>query len=364
MTVQEVVDTINSFAPLSYQESYDNAGINIGNESMPVKAALITLDVTEAVVSEAIRIGANLIISHHPVIFKGIKQINNHSYTGRIIRQIIKNDIAVYAGHTNVDTTWGGVNMKICEKLGLQNARVLDPMKDNLLKIVVFAPKEHAEQVREGMFKAGAGHIGAYDKCSYNLEGTGSFRGSVETNPFVGEKGSMHYEPETRIETVVPREKLHKVVRSMIKAHPYEEVAYDVYPLINEYQRAGMGMIGELRKSLNKTDFLHHVKNTFQCESLKYTTKETDEIKKVAVCGGSGSFLLSKAKSSGADAFISADFKYHQYFEAEEKIMICDVGHYESEQFTKEIFYDLLNEKFTNFAVYLSKINTNPINYL
>ena len=364
MTVQEVVDTINSFAPLSYQESYDNAGINIGNESMPVKAVLITLDVTEAVVSEAVSIGANLIISHHPVIFKGIKQINNHSYTGRLIQQLIKNDITVYSGHTNVDVTWGGVNMKICEKLGLQNTRVLEPMKENLLKIVVFAPTEHAEQVREGMFKAGAGHIGDYDKCSYYLEGTGSFRGSDETNPFVGEKGSIHYEPETRIETVVPREKLRKVVRSMINAHPYEEVAYDVYPLLNEYQRAGMGMIGELPKSKNKADFLNHVKNTFRCEVLKYTHMEKDELKKVAVCGGSGSFLLPKAISLGADAIISADFKYHQYFDAEGKIMICDVGHYESEQFTKEIFYDLLTEKFTNFAVHLSKINTNPINFL
>jgi dinuclear metal center YbgI/SA1388 family protein len=364
MIIQEIVDYLNSFAPVSYQESYDNSGLNVGNTGDLIKSALITLDVTEEVVSEAIDLGANLIVSHHPVIFKGIKQIDNRTYTGRIIQQLIKNDIAVYAGHTNLDAVWGGVNTRICEKLNLTKLSIMDPVKEALRKIVVFVPSEHASKVREAMFDAGAGFIGDYDKCSYNLEGQGSFRGSENTNPFVGNKGETHFEKEMRIETIVPQHKLNTVIREMIHAHPYEEVAYDVYPLLNEYHKAGMGMLGELADEQDEEDFLKLLKKTFQTSLVKHTRLRDKKIKKVAVCGGSGSFLLNKAISSGADVFVSADFKYHQFYDADGKILICDIGHYESEQFTKEIFYELLTKKFTNFAVHLSKINTNPIKYI
>lgn len=364
MTIQDVTGYLNSFAPLAYQESYDNAGLNIGNSFEGVKSVLVTLDVTEEVVKEAIDLGVNLIISHHPVLFKGLKQINNQTYTGRIVQDLIRNNIAVYAGHTNVDAVWGGVNSMICEKLGLVNTKILDPIKESLRKVVVFTPTDHAEIVREAMFEAGAGHIGNYDKCSYNLDGKGSFRGSEDTNPFVGEKGETHYEPEVRIETIVPADRLNKVIAKMVKAHPYEEVAYDIYPLLNDYDRVGMGMVGELTEARDENSFLKHVKNTFQCDSLKHTNFTGKPMKKVAVCGGSGSFLLSKALSTGADAFISADFKYHQFFDVEGKILICDVGHYESEQFTKDVFYELLTKNFTTFAVHLSKVNTNPINFI
>lgn len=364
MIIKEVVDYLNVFAPLSFQEDYDNAGLNIGNAENEVSSVLVALDVTEEIVEEAVQQGANLIVAHHPVIFQGIKQINNKSYTGRIIQKAIKHDIAVFAAHTNIDAVEGGVNSRICEKLNLTDTRFLEQKRDSLRKLVVFVPVEHADKVREAMFDAGAGHIGEYDKCSYNLEGRGSFRGSEDTNPFVGMKGETHFEPEARIETVMPAHLQKKVIYEMIKAHPYEEVAYDIYPLLNEYERAGMGMIGSLSAPKEEMDFLKEVKETFNCNTIRHTGLTGSIVEKVAVCGGSGSFLLSKAMAAGADVFISADFKYHQFFEPDNRILICDIGHYESEQFTKEIFYELLTKKFTNFAVHLSKVNSNPINYL
>ena len=364
MKLSEIISVIESFAPLAYQEAYDNAGLLLGSENMEIKKALITIDVTEEVINEAINVKANLIISHHPVIFNEIKKITGKTYTERIIIKAIRDNMAIYAAHTNLDNVMEGVNYKICQKLDLDNLRILSPVKGELRKIVTFVPLDHADKVRLAIFNAGAGQIGNYEQCSYNLEGFGTFKGSEETNPYAGEKGKLHIEKEIRIETIFPKAIQQKVVSAMIAAHPYEEVAYDIYPLDNSYANAGMGMIGELEKDTNELTFLKKIKSVFDIKTLKHTKLRNKNIKKVAVCGGSGSFLIKDAISADADIFITGDIKYHQFFDAYDNILIADVGHYESEQFTKEIFYELLKKKLPKFALHLSKVKTNPINYL
>jgi dinuclear metal center YbgI/SA1388 family protein len=363
MNVQEVIQLVEDFAPLSLQEKYDNAGLAVGDKETQVTGVLCTVDVTEAVIDEAIRLKVNLIISHHPVIFAGIKSLTAATYTERIIIKAIKNNIALYAAHTNADNLAEGVNHKIAKKLGLTKLSILEPLKDELLKLVTFVPHVHADKVRQALFDGGAGHIGNYDSCSYNTSGQGTFRGGEDTNPFVGEKGTVHFEDEIRLETIVPKHLLKNVLQLLFENHPYEEVAYDLYPLANENPAAGAGMTGELIKALSQDEFLNHLKAIFGIPVIRYAGNTRAEIKKVAVCGGSGSFLIQQAIRSKADAFITADLKYHQFFDAADKLLLCDVGHYESEQFTKELFYSLLIKKLSKFAVHLSKVVTNPVKY-
>ncbi len=363
MQVREITGHIESFAPLSYQESYDNAGLQTGHPDQEVTAVLICIDITDAVIEEALRLKANLIISHHPLIFSGLKKLTGSNYTERLVIEAIRQNLSIYAAHTNLDAVHTGVNHKIGEKLGLKNTGILVPMADHLRKLVFFVPADHADTVRQEIFKAGAGHIGAYDMCSFCASGEGTFRGSEESDPFVGEKGTMHTEPEFRVETIFPKERENQIIHALIRSHPYEEVAYDIYPLANKYYRAGSGAIGELEKPLDEQSFLRLLKERFNTPVIRHTGLLDKKIKRIALCGGSGSFLLPGAIASGADAFVSGDFKYHQFFDADRRILVADIGHYESEQFTKEIFYELLTKKFTKFAVHLSEVNTNPVNY-
>jgi len=364
MLISDLTRYLESIAPLAYQESYDNAGLVIGNPEDEVSSALLTLDVTEKVVDEAISGGFGIIIAHHPLIFSGVKKLNEQTGTGRCVIKAIKNNIAIYAAHTNLDSVTGGVNSKICEKLGLINCRILSPVKGQLRKLVTFIPRGYAGTVQEAVFKAGAGNIGNYDSCGYTLEGTGSFRGNESSQPFVGEKGRVHFEPEIRFETVFPVPLQNKVIHALLEAHPYEEVAYDIYPLENEFALTGSGMIGELPQEKDETEFLENIKNIFAVKVVKHSPLLNRKVKTVAVCGGSGSFLIRQAISAHAHVFLTGDLKYHQYFEAEGKIILADIGHFESEQFTKELFYELLTKKFSKFAVHLSGVNTNPVNYL
>ncbi len=363
MQVREITNYIESFAPLSYQESYDNAGLQTGDPGQEVNAALLCIDITGKVIEEALRLGANLIISHHPLIFGGLTKLTGSNYTERLVIEAVRKQLAIYAAHTNLDAVHTGVNQKIAEKLGLNDTVILSPMANQLRKLVFFVPADHAAAVREDIFKAGAGHIGEYDMCSFNAPGEGTFRGSENTDPFVGEKGSMHTEAELRVETIFPKERENQIIRALIRTHPYEEVAYDIYPLANAYDRAGSGAIGEMEEPLDEESFLQLLKERFNTPFVRHTGLLGRKVKRVALCGGSGSFLLSKAIAAGADVFVSGDFKYHQFFDADGRILIADIGHYESEQFTKEIFYELLTKKFTKFAVHLSEVNTNPVNY-
>lgn len=363
MKIKDIIAVLEEFAPLAYQEDYDNAGLIIGDKNTDCKGVLISIDVTEDVVEEAINKKANLIVCHHPIIFSGLKKITGRNYIERTVIKAIKNDIAIYAAHTNIDNVHKGVNAKIVEKLGLENPKILLPVRNQLKKLVTFVPTEKVEEVRQAIFKAGAGHIGDYDCCSYNLNGKGSFRASEQANPYVGEIGKIHYEEEVRVETIFPAHLQSKLIKALINAHPYEEVAYDIYPLNNENPKIGAGLIGEFENSIDEKEFLSQLKEVFKVPVIKHTPLLGKKIQKVAVCGGSGSFLLSRAIRQNADIFITGDMKYHQFFDAEMQIVIADVGHFESEQYTKDLFYDILTKKIPNFAFHFSEVNTNPVNY-
>lgn len=361
--VKDITNFLENFAPLGLQESYDNAGLITGDINTEITSVLITLDVTESVVEEAIQKKAQLIVAHHPIIFSGLKKITGKNYVERTIIKAIKNDIAIYAAHTNLDSVDGGVNRKICDKLGLENCKILQPVAGQLKKLVTFIPVDNADEVRETVFNAGAGNIGNYDSCGFVTEGKGSFRGNENSNPFAGKKGEIHAEREVRFETIFPGYLQGRIIDALLKSHPYEEVAYDIYPLENKFDKIGMGMVGTLAEPIAETLFLKQLKQTFNTGVIKHTTLLGKNVGRVAVCGGSGSFLLDAAIAAGADFFVSGDFKYHQFFDAENKTVIADIGHFESEQFTKELFYELLTKKFPTFAVHLSEVGTNPVFY-
>ncbi|MFN4083018.1 MAG: Nif3-like dinuclear metal center hexameric protein [Bacteroidia bacterium] len=362
--INDVIQYFETIAPAALQESYDNCGLIVGLAETPVTGVLITLDCTEQVIDEAINNNCNLIIAHHPIIFGGLKKINGKNYVERTVIKAIKNNIAIYAIHTNLDNVLtNGVNKKIADILKLKQLQILLPKTGYLNKLVTFVPKNHIQAVEQAIYMAGAGHIGNYSECGFSTTGFGSFKGNENANPFVGKAGERHYEEEVRLETIFPSLLKSKVINALLQAHPYEEVAYDIYKLENQHDQIGSGITGILAEPMPKSEFLNYVKNCMQTELIKYTESDKNTIEKVAICGGSGSFLLNNAKLAGADAFITSDFKYHEFFDAENKIMICDIGHYESEKFTKELLNELIVKKFNTFAVILSKINTNPVKY-
>ncbi len=364
MQIKDIINELEQFAPAALKEDFDNVGLLVGDASTDATGVLITLDITEKVVDEAIAKGCNLVVAHHPIMLSGLKKINGRNATERIVIKAIRHNIALYASHTNADSVMNGVSGKMCEILGLENCKILAPKKESLLKLVTFVPTEQANKVREAIFAAGAGQIGNYDACSYNLNGEGTFRAGDNTNPYVGEKGQIHTEAEVRIETVLPAYLKGKVVGALHKAHPYEEVAYDLYPLANDWTTTGIGMVGDLPHEVDEATFLNRLKNRFKAGCVRYTNLLNKPVRRVALCGGSGSFLLGKAIAEKADVFITGDFKYHQFADAEDRILIADIGHFESEQYTKEVFFELLTKKFSNFAIHLSNVNTNPVNYL
>lgn len=364
MQLKELIRFLEQLAPPALQESYDNAGLLTGDAEAEVTKAILSLDCTEEVIEEAIREKAQVVIAHHPIVFRGLKRFTGATYVERTILKAIRNDIAIYAIHTNLDHVPAGVNAKICEKLGLEGREILAPKEGFLRKLVTFCPHAQAETVREALFRAGAGHIGNYDECSYNTEGYGTFRGGADTHPFAGTPGRQHREAETRLETVYPVYLERQVIEALVASHPYEEVAYDLYPLANAHQMTGAGMIGELKTETSLLTFLKQVKEKLHAGCIRYTRPVRDRVKKIAVCGGAGGFLLQDAIRAGADVFVTADYKYHEFFDAGGKIVIADVGHFESEQFTGELLMEEISKQFPNFAALLTKVNTNPVNYL
>ena len=364
MKIKDILNALERFAPLPLQDGFDNSGLQIGLTEVEATGALLCLDVTEEIIDEAIQKGCNLIIAHHPLLFKGCKSITGKDYVERCVMKAIKNDIAIYAAHTNLDNATGGVNFKIAEKLGLINPQILSPKSDLLYKLVTFVPQAQAEEVRQTLFQAGCGHIGEYDSCSYNIQGEGTFRALDGAQPFCGEVGTLHTEPEVRIETIFPSFKKSAVVRALVQAHPYEEPAFDIYPLANSWSQVGAGVIASLPEPIDEKEFLLKVKNIFQVGSVKHSKLRGKSIQKVALCGGSGAFLLQQAIGAGADLFISAEIKYHDYFGNDDLILMADIGHYESEQYTKELFYSIIKDKFPTFALHFTEVNTNPIKYL
>jgi dinuclear metal center YbgI/SA1388 family protein len=362
--VKDIIHALEDFAPLSYQESYDNSGLQVGNPEDEVKALLLTLDVTEAILDEALSIGANMIIAHHPLLFSGLKQISGRTYIERIVQRAIKNDISIYAAHTNLDNVSNGVNAKIAEKLGLINNSILAPMTGTLRKLYTYVPIASLDSVGDALFAAGAGHIGQYSECSFNVNGTGTFRASQDANPTIGMPGgAREFVEETKLEVLIEKHTESRVLKALFTSHPYEEVAYEIITIQNTNQDLGAGMVGYLPKPMHENEFLALLKAQMKTDCIRHTGLLGKNIEKVAICGGSGSFLLKDAIKAAADIFITGDFKYHQFFDAENKLIIADIGHYESEQYTVEIFRDVLNKKFPNFAVLVANTSTNPIKY-
>ena len=362
MKIVEIIQHLETFAPVYLQESYDNAGLIVGESSAECTGIITSLDATEAVIDEAIRKNCNLVVAHHPIIFRGLKKLNGRNYVERTVLKAVKNDIAIYAIHTNLDNVKKGVNKKIAEKIGIQNLQILQPKENILKKLITFAPLDKTEDLRNALFSAGAGQLGKYSECSFNSEGTGTFKPEEGADPFVGRIGTRHQEKEIKIEVIFPSYLEQKIIHALIDAHPYEEVAYDIISLENFLPDIGSGLIGNLEITLDEKDLLKLIKTAFNLKVIRHTGLSGNKVKRIALCGGAGSFLIPLALSNKADVYITSDIKYHEFFDAE-RMLLLDIGHYESEQFTIDLLYEIVKEKFPNFAVRKTEVNTNPLNY-
>jgi dinuclear metal center YbgI/SA1388 family protein len=361
--IREVIEVLEQWAPPALQENYDNSGLLTGDSSRELTGILITLDVTEPVIEEAVRANCNMIIAHHPIIFKGLKKLTGSNYVERTVEKAILSGISIYALHTNLDNVLHGVNQKIANLLGLQNLQIMAPKAHTLSKLITFVPVSHTDSVMAALGNSGAGIIGDYRNCSFQTPGTGTFQPEENANPFIGHRGKLEQVEEIKLEMVFPSHAVHRVIQALNAAHPYEEVAFDIIKLEFPHPEMGAGLHGELSEKLSANDFLHHVKNSLNLPLVRYSGKSKGNIQSVGVCGGSGSFLLSTAKTKRLDAFITADVKYHDFFDAEERILFADIGHYESEVFTKDLIKEYISQKFPNIALRLSKVVTNPVNY-
>ncbi len=363
MIVQDVINHLEALAPLAYAEDFDNVGLLVGDKNAKLTGILVTLDTLESVVDEAIHEKCNLIVSFHPIIFTGLKKLTGKNYVERVVMKAIKHDIAIYSIHTALDNALQGVNDMICNQLHLKNKHILIPQSDTIKKLTTYVPKNEAEHLRSALFSTGAGSIGNYSNCSFNVEGYGTYKGNENSNPTKGKKGSIHTEDETKITITFPKHLESQVIQTLFKTHSYEEVAYEVVTLENKNQNIGIGMIGDLEEPMTEQTFLAFLKDKMNTKCIRHSSLLNKNIKKIAVLGGSGSFAIEAAKNAGAEAFITADLKYHDFFTAENNILLADVGHYESEQYTKNLLVAYLTKKITNFAIILSKTNTNPVKY-
>ena len=364
LRIKEILKEIERIAPLATQEGFDNAGVQVGNVNQSATGALLCLDITESVIEEAIELGYNLVIAHHPLVFKPFKALTGANYIERCVMLACKHDLVIYGAHTNLDNAVGGVNYKLAELLGLQNVRILSPQKGNLLKLVTFVPEDAAEIVRTALFNAGAGGIGDYDSCSFNAHGTGTFRASEKCNPYCGEIDKLHQEKEVRIETILPSYLKTTVTRALLSVHPYEEPAYDFYALENTWKQVGSGVVGELMSEEDELLFLQRIKDILRADCVRHSPLTGKKVREIAICGGSGAFILPEAIAFGADVFITGEAKYNDFYNVEDKILLAVVGHYETEICTKDILFDILSKKFPTFAVQIANTNSNPVKYL
>ncbi|MBS1749176.1 MAG: Nif3-like dinuclear metal center hexameric protein [Bacteroidetes bacterium] len=363
MKIKDIINVLEKLAPPTLQEVYDNAGLITGNRDEECSGVLCSLDVIEAVIEEAINNNCNLVVAHHPIVFKGLKSITGRNYIERTIIKAIKHDIAIYALHTNLDNLIAGVNGKMADLLGLVERRILLPKKEMLKKLITFVPIAYAEKLREALWAVGAGHIGNYSECSFNSGGQGTFRGGADTDPFVGQRGKLHTEEELKIEVVFPSWLQKQVISALIASHPYEEPAYDIVVLDNYFDRVGSGLTGIMPEPVDEGKFLETLKKIFKLSVVRHTRLMNKKIKTVSLCGGAGSFLIPNALQANSDIYITADIKYHEFFDAEGRMVIADIGHFESEQFTIDLMHDILQEKFPTFAVLKTAVNTNPVFY-
>ena len=364
MLINDIIQTLETYAPPSYQESYDNAGLLTGNAGWDCTGIICSLDATEDVIEEALSKNCNLVVAHHPIIFSGLKKITGKDYIERTIIKAIKNDVAIYAIHTNLDNVHNGVSRVMADKLGLQNCKVLDPKTGLLKKLYTFVPVADAEKVRAALFAAGGGSIGNYNECSFTAEGLGTYKAGENTNPYIGEQGKRAETEEIKLEIIFESHRQSKILSALLQSHPYEEVAYDIVSLDNAYQNVGSGIIAEFPQEIEEEDFLQILKTGFHLPVIKHTKLLQKKVRTIALCGGSGFFLLKKAIAQKADVFITSDIKYHEFFDADGKILLADIGHWESEQFTIDLLHDILTSEFPTFAVLKTEVKTNPVQYL
>lgn len=362
MKIKDVIAQLELLAPRHYAEDFDNTGLLTGNKNDLLKGILVTLDCLENVVDEAIENHCNLIVSFHPIIFSGLKHLQPTDYVRSAVVKAIKNDISIYAIHTALDVAKGGVSYRMAQEMGLKNVHTLIPKSQLIKKLVTYVPSDHTAQVKNALFTAGAGQLGNYSECSFTQNGSGTFKGNEESNPQLGEKLMLEEVEENALSVTFLPHLETQVIQALVQSHPYEEVSYEITTLENSYQNIGMGVIGELNEELSVEDFLGKTKSVFKTGVIRSSLSRKRNIKKVALLGGSGAFAIKNALQSGADAYITADLKYHDFFQGQD-ILLCDVGHYESEQFTKNILHEYLTEKFSNFAVLCAKARTNPVNY-
>ena len=362
MQLSEITKHLEQLAPLAYAEDFDNVGLLVSHTN-DITGILVCHDALEEVIEEAILKKCNLVVCFHPILFSGLKKITGKNYVERTIIKAIKNDIAIYAVHTALDNHQNGVNKIFCDVLSLTKTKVLIPKQNFIYKLVTYTKPENENQVKQALFEAGAGSIGNYDNCSFVSSGIGSFKGNENSNPVLGKKHVLQNETEIKIEVTFEKHLQNNILSALFSNHMYEEVAYEIYKTENEHKNIGLGMIGELEHPMKPNDFLKFVKEKMACGGIRHSQFLTTEIKKVAVLGGSGSFAINNAIEAGADAFLTADLKYHQFYEAENKLLLADIGHFESERYTKNYIVDFLKEKITNFAIILSELNTNPVKY-
>ncbi len=364
MKIKEILSVLEEMAPLAYAEDFDNVGLLVGNQNTEASGVLVCHDALENVIDEAITKKCNLVVCFHPILFSGIKKITGKNYVERAILKAIKNDIAIYAVHTALDNHQQGVNKIFCEALGLKKTKILIPKQNFIRKLITYTIPENAEKLRNALFDAGAGKIGNYEDCSFNSKGIGTYMGNENSNPEIGERFEFVESDEIKIEVTFEKYLESKILKALFKNHVYEEVAYEIYDLQNQHQNIGLGMIGELENPMDEKSFLALVKDKMQAEGIRHSQFLGKKIQKVAVLGGSGSFAIKNAIQAGADAFLTADLKYHQFYEAENQLILADIGHFESERYTKNYIVDFLRKKILNFAIILSEENTNPVKYL
>ena len=364
MKIKDILTILEQMAPTAYAEDFDNVGLLVGDKNTEATGILVCHDALESVIDEAIEKNCNVVVCFHPILFSGIKKITGKNYVERAVIKAIKNDIAIYAVHTALDNHKYGVNKIFCNALGLINTKVLVPKSNFIHKLVTFTIPENVEKLRNALFDAGAGSIGNYENCSFNSQGIGTYQGTDESNPVIGEQGEFVEGQEIKIEVTFEKHLQSQILKALFNNHVYEEVAYEIYKLENQHQNIGLGMIGEFETPMNEKDFLLMVKDKMQADGIRHSAYTGSTIKKVAVLGGSGSFAIKNAIGAGADAYITADLKYHNFFEAENKILLADIGHFESERYTKNYIVEYLTKKIANFAIILSEENTNPVKYL
>ena len=362
--IKEIISVLEEMAPLAYAEDFDNVGLLVGNQEANATGILVCHDALETVIDEAIAKKCNLVVCFHPILFSGLKKITGKNYVERSVIKAIKNDIAIYAVHTALDNHPEGVNKIFGKALALINTKILVPKENFIRKLVTFTIPENADKVRNALFDAGAGTIGNYENCSFSSKGVGTYMGNEHSNPEIGERFEFVEAEEIKIEVTFEKQLESKILKALFESHIYEEVAYEIIELQNKHQNIGLGLIGELENSMDEKEFMLFVKDKMQCGGIRHSEFIGKPIKKVALLGGAGSFAIKNAIAAGANIFLTADLKYHQFYEAENRIILADIGHFESERYTKNYIVDFLRKKILNFAIILSEENTNPVKYL